>query len=299
MHLHSWFLASIVCLSFIPSPSHTQELDCTVRVNYESIPTANKDLLLNFESEVRDYINNFRWGNDNLEERITCTFDINIQSVIGQDRYSAQVFIGSSRPIYNGTQNSAVVRLLDDAWEFTYVRGRPMNHSPYTFNDLASFLDFYAYMILGFDYDTYDNLNGTPFFQKASDIVNLARGTGGRGWQQAKSGYSRLQIIEEIMNAKFAPVRSASFKYHFAGLDSLATSRTRAYENIIDAIMMIDEVKRTADPRNQIIKLFFDTKFREIAELFLDYSDPAIYLNLAQVDPSHQTIYEEYMRKRR
>lgn len=293
------FITGILLFALFSPQLRGQELDCMVRVNYEAIPTANKDLLMNFESEVREYVNNYRWGSDNLDERISCTFDINIQSVVGQDRYSAQVFIGSSRPIYNGTQNSAVLRLFDDAWEFTYVRGRPINHSPYSFNDLASFLDFYAYLILGFDYDTWDNLNGTPFFQKAADIVNLARATGGRGWQQAKSGYSRLQLIEEIMNSKFAPVRTASFKYHFTGLDSMATSRIRAFQNIIDAIFLIDDVKRTADPRNQLIKIFFDTKFREIAELFLDYSDPNIYLNFAQIDPSHQTIYDEYMRRRR
>mgnify|MGYP001614618207 CR=1 FL=1 len=296
------FILTIFSLTIVLSHSqiHAQDLDCVVKVKYESVPTTNKDLLVNFESDVRDYINSYKWGSDNLDEKIRCTFDINIQNVVGQDRYSAQVFIGSSRPIYNGSNTSAVLRLFDDTWEFTYVRGRPITHNPYSFNDLASFFDFYVYLIIGYDYDTYDNLNGTPHFQKAADIASLARSSGGKGWQPSKGGgYSRGQLIEEILNARFAPVRSASFKYHFGGLDSIATSKERAYNNIVDAIRMIGEVKKTADARNQIIKVFFETKFKEISELFVGYSDPKIYLDLAAMDPSHQTTYEEYRKKRK
>lgn len=292
------FILSIAVI-LLCNTLQAQDMDCVVKVNYESVPTTNKDLLVNFESDIRDYINSYKWGSDNLDEKIKCTFDINIQSVVGQDRYSAQVFIGSSRPIYNGSQNSAVLRLFDESWEFTYVKGRAINHNTYTFNDLASFLDYYAFLIIGYDYDTYDNLNGTPHFQKAADIVSLARSTGGKGWQPAKSGYSRLQLIEEILNAKFAPVRTASFIYHFCGLDSIAASKERAYKNIVDAIMMIGEVKKTADARNQIIKAFFDTKFKEIAELFVGYADPKMYFDLAAIDPSHQTVYDEYRKKRK
>lgn len=299
MHTTIWmFLLTIIAFVVLfPPVLHAQELLCDVRVNYDAVPAANKDLLVNFESDVREYLNNYKWGSDNLEERIACTFDINIQSVVGQDRYSAQVFIGSSRPIYNAAQNSAVLRLFDEAWEFTYVKGRPINHNLYSFNDLASFMDFYAYLILGYDYDTYDNLNGTPHFQKAADIVSLARSSGGKGWQPAKSGFSRLQLMDEILNAKFAPVRTASYKYHFAGLDSLATSRERALQNIVDAIMMIGEVKKGADPRNQILRIFFDTKFKEIAELMVERGDPNMFLELVGIDPTHQTTYEEYRRR--
>lgn len=290
-------LLSVALLHAFSSFTFAQQLQCEVRVNYESIPSTHKDLLVNFQSDVSDYINNYNWGNDKLDEPIRCTMDIFMQNVVGENRYSAQVFVGSSRPIYNGNQTSAVLRLKDDVWEFTYIKGRPINHTPYTFNDLTSFLDFYAYLIIGYDYDTYDNLNGTPHFQKAADIASLGRSAGAKGWQPSTSGFSRLQLIEEILNARFAPVRSASFKYHFAGLDSLATAPELAYKNIREAIRMIGDVKRTADARNQIIRVFFDTKYKELAELFVGYTDPAVYFELATIDPTHQTTYEEYRKK--
>ncbi len=292
-------LLSLTILHASSSFLFAQQLQCEIRVNYESIPSTHKDLLVNFESDIRDYVNNYNWGNDNLDEPIRCTMDIFMQNVVGENRYSAQVFVGSSRPIYNGNQTSAVLRLKDDTWEFTYVKARPINHNPYTFNDLASFLDFYAYLIIGYDYDTYDNLNGTPHFQKAADIASLGRSAGAKGWQPVTSGFSRLQLIEEILNARFAPVRSASYIYHFTGLDSLATAPDQAYRNILEAIRMIGDVKRTADARNQIIRVFFDTKYKELAELFVGYPDPKVFFDLATIDPTHQTTYEEYRKKQK
>ncbi len=295
-----FFLFSLMLFEAMGNPfqARSQEVNCTVTVNFESVPAANKDLLVDFESEVRDYVNNYKWGPDILDEKISCALQVNVKNVVGENRYAAEVFIGSSRSIFNGSKNSAMLRLFDDAWEFTYVKGRPITHIPSSFNDLASFFDFYINLIIGYDYDSYQEMSGTQFFQRAADIASLARSSGGKGWQQAKSGYSRLQLIEEILNAKFAPLRTASYIYHFTGLDSLSTNKESAQRNIVDAVRMIGTLKKSADPRNQFIKVFFDAKYQEIAETFIGYPDPKIFVDLATIDPPHQSTYEEYRKKR-
>ncbi|MBI5473799.1 MAG: DUF4835 family protein [Ignavibacteriae bacterium] len=287
---------SLLVILFV-QPLAAQEVNCVVRVNYESVPAASKDLLATFESDVREYVNNYKWGPEVLDEKIECTLEINVQSVVGDNRYSAQAFIGSSRTVFNGGK-SAMLRLVDDAWDFMYVKGRPLNHNLYSFSDLTSFLDFYMLLVIGYDYDSYIEMSGTTFFQKAADIASLARTSGAKGWQPAKSGYSRLQLIEEVLNAKFAPVRSASYKYHFAGLDSLTDSKEQALDHIASAIRAIGEVRKAADPRNQVIRVFFGAKYQEVAELLIGYSDPRIFLELATMDPEHQSTYEEYRKKR-
>ncbi len=300
--MHKRLLVLYFTVGFIATcfsdTARSQELDCTVIVSYEGVSTTHKDLLIDFESDVRDYLNNYKWGNDDPDEKVNCTVEIFIQNVVGENRYSAQAFIGSQRTIYNNGGSKGLLRLKDDGWEFTYVKGRSILHNEYSFNDLASFLDFYAYLVVGYDYDTYDNLFGTTYFQKAANIASLGRSSGGRGWQQSKSGYSRVQLIDEILNAKFAPVRTASFKYHFMALDSLGFSRSRALKHAYDALQMIGEVRRGADPRNQIIRAFFDVKYQELADLFIGY-DPKVYVELAEIDPTHQSTYEEYRKKRK
>jgi len=291
-------LIAIACSSMLlgtvgTASLHAQEVECSVQVNFESVASTNKEYLQNFASDIKDYINNFKWGPENLEEKVKCTFSVFVQNVVGDNRYSAQVFIGSQRKIFGTGESSAVLRLFDESWEFTFIKDRPLNHNPYTYNDLTSFLDFYIYLILGYDYDTFDPLSGTTFFQKAADIASLGRSNGQKGWQPTTSSYSRVQLIEELLNPTYEPVRKASYAYHFTGLDSIAIASEKAYKNMLSAIESIASVKKRADPRNVIIKTFFDTKYQEIAKKFEGYPDPAVYLRLSVIDQSHMKAYEE------
>lgn len=299
--------SSMMVLSFLlhSNPLVAQQLDAAVTVNYEAVSASNKDLLQGFEGDVRAYLNDYTWGSDNQDVKVECTFDIRIQNVVGDNRYGAQLFVGSKRKLYGSGRKSVVIRILDDAWEFTYVRNRPINHNSYSFNDLASLLDFYAYIIIGYDFDSYDKLSGTPYFQKAADIASLGRSIGQKGWVPAKSGYSRAQFIDELTDTKFAPLRVASYVYHFTGLDSLSFvdpvtgNPERAWSNILKALDMYAKARSYADARNIMIRSFFETKYMELADTFLKYPDERVYIKLSNIDPSHQTTYEEYRTKKR
>lgn len=298
-NIHHTLLVLLLCSgAFFGVCAFAQELDCTVQVNYESVPTTNKERLSNFAGDVSDYLNNYKWGSENLPQKVKCTLNIFVQSVTGEDTYQAQVFVGSQRPIFNSEKSSAVVRLLDESWSFTYVKNRPFSHNPYSYNDLASFLDFYAYVIVGYDYDTYEKLSGTPFFQRAADVASLGRSSGQKGWELTTGTYSRAQLLNEILNPKFEPVRVASYDYHYTGLDSLSTDPARAYGNILGALESIGKARKQIDPRNLVIKAFFEAKHLEIADLFRHYPDQSVYLTLGIIDPSHVKTYEEYRTKK-
>jgi hypothetical protein len=289
----------LVALLALSVGSLAQEVDCTVQVNYDAIPTTNRDLLVNLENDIRTYVSNYNWGGGEATEKVKCTLSIFVQNVTGDNQYNAQVFIGSMRPRFKSDQSSAVVRLFDEAWEFTYIKDRPVNKNPYTFNNFASFLDFYMFLIMGYDYDTYDRLGGTPLFQKAADIARLGRASGMKSWQPSTSSYSRAQLIDELLSPKFEPVRVASWQYHFNGLDSLSTNPERGFANMISALEMIDKARRSVDPRNIVIRSWFDAKYLELAQVFLDYPDPSIYQRLSQIDLANQKTYDQYRAKRK
>jgi hypothetical protein len=290
-------LAAFLVLLAVCVPSQAQQIDCTVKVNYESVGAANKDLLVNFEEDVRSYMNNYQWGPEQLDEKIRLSLDIFIQGASGENKYMAQVAIGSQRPILGANRNTAVMRLFDEAWEFTYIKNRPFNHAPSNFSDLASFLDFYAYLALGYDYDTYDPMGGTPWFSKASDIASLGRTSSQKGWQQVTTGYSRAQLITDLLNPTVSLIREASYQYHFGGLDSLKANKQMGLANIVRAIEKIGMARRTLDPRNLAFKVFFDAKYMEIADVLREYPDRAIYVTLSRIDPNHQATYDEFRTK--
>ena len=289
----------LLALVFCTYAGAAQEVECNIQVNYEAVPTTNADLLRDFSNDVKTYVSNYNWGLGNSQDKVKCTLNIFIQSVIGENRYAAQVFIGSQRLIFNSEQSTAVIRLFDELWEFTYIRGRPINHSQSVYNDLTSFLDFYMFLILGFDNDTYEKFSGNPPFQKAAEVASLGRSTGQKGWQPSNSNYSRIQLIDEILNPAFEPIRIASWRYHFCGLDSISTNKPRALANILHAVRSIGELRKKVDVRNLLIKTFFEAKAKELADLFLDYPDPSVYDIMYTADPSHVKTYEEARQKRK
>jgi hypothetical protein len=296
MRIHYLLIATLL----LAASTRSQEVNCTVKVNYEAVASTNQDLLQDFKTDLEGYINGYRWGSDQLDEKIQFTIDIFISGVTGDNKYSAQAFIGSQRKIFGSGKSTAVVRIFDESWEYPYIRSRPIVHNFYSFTDLGSFLDFYTLLVIGYDYDTYGNLGGTPIFQRAADVASLGRSSGKKGWQESSSGtYNRIRLIDEIQNPKFAPVRSASYQYHFAGLDSLASNPARGLDNMLEAIKAIGSVRLQADPRNQIIRMFFDTKYLEIADQFQKYPDRAVYALFARIDPAHQTTWEDYMKRDR
>ncbi len=288
-------MAVAVLLVASMAPLFAQGIQCTVNVNYQSVASANKDQLIDLGNDIKDYINNFQWGADNVPDKITCSIDIFVQSATGENSYLAQVFVGSQRPIYKSNRGTAVMRLKDDSWEFTYVKGRPLNHNPMTFNDLTSVIDFYMYLVMGFDADTYDMMGGTTYFQRASDISRLGRTSSQKGWQPSTTGYNRSQFIDDLFLPTCQPLRQASYLYYFTGLDSLAINPARAQENIMRAIDIIAKVRNNVEPRNLAIRAFFDAKYQEIAEIFANYPDRTVYRKLSIIDPNHQKTYDDYM----
>ncbi len=293
--LSALFLASLL---FCFSSLNAQKISCQLQVDYKQIGDAQYELLTNFREDVQSYIRDYQWGDPDLDATITCNINIFVRERIGENRFSAQVFIGSQRPIYNMEQSSAVLRLFDEEWEFTYVKSNPLSHNLQTFNDLASFLDFYMYIALGFDYDTYEPSGGSKWFQKVSDIASLGRASGMKGWDFKNSSYSRSTFIEEILTPKMTQVRRAVYRYHFWGLDSLAANKPRALQHILASLESIGRIRKEVNPRNLYIKAFFEAKYQEIAQLFQGYPDPNVYVKLSTIDPGHQSTYEEYRTKR-
>lgn len=297
---------TLLLLSYVPLIA--QELDCEVTINTQQLTSEALDNLSDFVTQVKQYLNNTRWTKDDFgNDRIKCTLNIFFRGSPSTGRYTAQIFIGSQRKIWNlktkkpSEKSSAVLRIFDDSWEFSYTRGMPLAHNEYRFDALTSFLDFYAYLILGFDYDSYESLAGTPHFQKALDILNLSRSAGTpKGWEFPGSGtYSRTRLIDELMNQKFSDFREALYAYHSEGLDQLTRDSSVAYAKILEAVDSIGKLKKRINQRSVAIKTFFDSKYLELCELFLQCPDEGVYKKFSLIDPTHQKSYEEYREKRK
>jgi len=284
-------------LLLIPAALDSGELDVRINLGFGDIPSAHREMLeTDFVDKVQDYLSR-RWTDiDFGNEQIPVEISISIRGATPDYRYSAQIVLISSRPIYDQERNTGVIRINDDNWEFSLPPGQPLLFDEYSYNGLTTLLDFYAYLIIGLDFDTYEPLGGTPFFERAAGIARVAQRSGGRGWDRASTGYSRLGLVEDLLSSRNQKFREAVFHYHYNGLDLLTVDQSRGLESIIETFDIFAEI-RNSDPRNLPVRLFFDIKHSEIAEVLLNYPDRSVYDRLSSIDPSHRSTYEEYRTK--
>ncbi len=294
-------LILIIALTLIsPLLLFSQEFDCDVSfTNLESLPAEARDNLGDFIPQIKQYMNGYHWTQVDLgDTKIRCSFNIALQGSTGKSHYIAQVFIGSQRPIYKDPagRNTASVRLLDGSWEFDYVRGQGLAHSDQHYDPLLSFFDFYAYLMLGYDFDSYKLDDGTPYFQKAMDIANLAQGA--KGWGvSVQNTYTRGGLIQEILDPKFQDVREAIYRYHYRGLDLLYKNDAKARANMMAALEKVGLLRQKLNGQSLFIRSFFDTKYMEIADVFSKDPDKGVFAKLTAIDPPHQKTYDEYASK--
>lgn len=308
--LKRWKSISVfIALFFARSPAlfaQGYELQCDVTLNVERLQSEARVRLANFAQTVRNYMNDYRWTNstefETDEDRIKCQIQfVFMDANLGASPpvYSAQVFIGVTRPIYRASLTSSTLRMLDGALEFPYNEQQGvLLHNELVHNPLASFLDFYGNVIIGYDFDTYRKLSGTPYFEKALRIKRLAQEQGPfpRGWQFGDNGgLNRAAMIDEILDARFIRLREILYDYHYNGLDEFYRDPNAARETILNCIKAIAEID-TRFPRSLFVRRIFESKAIEISEVFrsapLAMRQELLEI-LRRVDPSRlQQTYE-------
>lgn len=290
----------IFSILLFPALLFGQELDATVNVNYEQLSSKSKERLENFGQQISDYLNNTKFTEKTWEyERIKCSFNIFFTGGSEDMNYRAQVVINSLRPVYNSLNSALMLSLKDDQWDFTYEKNQAMYFDPITFNPLTSFLDFYAYVILGFDADSYgpNPYQGSDYFNRAYEIaIRGATSRFSEAWQSSSSSYSRRALLDDILNAKFQQFRHEFMEYHFNGLDLVYQNKNAAVKKLVNMINYINDNRDKLNSRSVLLKVFFDSKNREIIDVLKNYEDKSIYEKLKRIDPGNTTRYNEALK---
>jgi hypothetical protein len=291
-----FFILLLIGTPFLVS----QELNCSVTIHTESIQSAQLGYLRSFSQDIERYMNNTRFSSEDLDgEKIQCSLDISFTTATSDNRYQVQAVVLSQRPIYIGNDKSdrstLVLRIMDNSWNFTYTPNQRMNHDEMVFDPLTGFLDFYAYLIIGYDLETYIPMSGSPCFQKALNTVQLAANSAAaKDWQQSSSGYSKFGITDELSSVKYNAFRTAFNNYHFDGIDLLTTEKQKALGNMLTAIASINDIRTRQNSSSVVVKQFFDAKYREIAEAFQAYPDRSVYETLSNYDQEHRSTYQDW-----
>ncbi len=274
---------------------YAQQLNCTVMVNYSALSGNEFQFLGELEEDIRRYLNDRSWTDDVFQdrERIDCSFQIVFTVADGLTRFQAQIVVGASRPIYGTGQRTSVFLVQDTNWFFEYGQGRNLAYNPNSFDSFISVIDFYAFLILGFDYDSFDEMGGQPFFEEARKIFELSRGLNAEGWFLVGDDRTRGTLITQLLDPRFEPLRRAHFNYHYGVLDHFANNHEQAWEDAMAVIRNLNELYNEFNTRRFASDIFFSAKHTEIAALLADYPGRAdAYELLIEMDSQHQTTYD-------
>lgn len=260
-------LLVISCLSLTG-----QELNFKVIVNADQIQTTDRAVFKDMERAFANFLNTRKWTNDSYKnyEKINATLFLNITKMPSIGNFTANAQITSARPVYNSNYESVLLNFADREWIFEYIESLPLEYNDNTYiNNLTSMLAFYAYIVLGMDYDSFSELGGTPYFQRALTVVNNAQSSNRPGWQALGSNRNRYSLIENLNNPQMVELRKNTYKYHRQALDTFDKTPDQSRQIVLNVLKSLKTVW-TIYPNSIFVISFFDTKAIEIVNIFSD-----------------------------
>jgi hypothetical protein len=204
--------------------------------------------------------------------------------------------VRSLRPVYDTGRQTTVFQFHDKNWAFHYTPHSDLVHDKLQFNSITTLLDYYACIIIGYDYDTFSSLGGTPYFTEAQNLVSLAQTHSSAGWKRSGNNHrNRAKLVSYLLNPNYRPLRKAEYVYHRKGLDLFLKNPKTARKNIIKALQMIQKSQRQTS-NSLLFDIFFNAKATEMVAVFRDAS-PNIRLQaynlLSDLDPTHLKEYHK------
>jgi hypothetical protein len=268
-------------------------------VIFPQIQGVNTAIFEQMENDIFEFMNNRKWTNDkfSIEERIECSIVINItEARASSNTYRAEMQVISTRPVYGTDYQTLILNVRDVNLTFDYFQNTQYNFNPDQFkNNLVSSLAFYAYMIIGFDYDTFSLKGGTPYFQQAQRIVQSAQVSNFEGWKAFEGDKNRYWLVEDILHRTFEPMRETLYSYHREGLDKMSEKMRPARQAIMNSLKNFEQVHRVK-PLAYNTQQFFLAKSDEIVNLFTEADPPErnqVYEVVSKVDPGNLAKYDK------
>jgi len=293
-----FFVVFIICLNI----AFAQELRCNISISAQKIQGANKTVFETMQSDLYEFMNNRKWTDQKfaMDERIECNFFINLEEQISSDEFKGTIQVQLRRPVFGSSYETILLNLKDNDFQAKYVEYQTLEFNETSNKDnLTNILAFYAYVVLGMDYDSFSPEGGTEYFQKALTIINNSQNAREKGWKAYESERNRYWLVENILNKSYAGFRSCTYQYHRLGLDLMAEKAPEGRAAIAESLKSIQKVFRTR-PSLYILQVFFDAKSDELVNIFTGNSFPdersRVSVILNECDPSNGTKYEKILK---
>lgn len=300
-----YILRVLVTALFIGFPfkyTAAQELNCNVQVVTQQIQGSNKQIFRTLQTAIYEFLNNRNWTPTTFStnERIECNVLINLTEQLSADHFKGSIQVQSRRPVFNSTYNTTILNFKDNNLDFKYVEFQPLLFDETQhLSNLTSILAYYAYIIIGLDFDSFSPEGGNPYLQKAEAIVTNAQNAPERGWKafDVSGNRNRYWLIQNLLDDKYRPARQFFYQYHRQGLDVLENNVNNARNQIEESLKLLQTIYRAKpDPYMYLLQVIFDAKADEFVNIFKEAfpdQQQRVYVILKEINPSNIKKYDQ------
>ena len=246
-----------------------QELNCQVEVNADQVQAANKQVFKTLEEAINEYMNTNKFSNAqfSVNEKINCRLFFTIKEY-NDNTMIGDLQIQSSRPVYNSTYTTTLLNFKDTKIEFSYQENEPLIFSENNMeSNLTAILNFYAYMILAFDFDSFSLKGGDAFYEKAQNVVQMAQSSGESGWKAFEDTKNRPSVLAAYTEPNTSIIRTLLYEYHRLGLDEMVLSPDKGRAKISSTLNYLKKIYDVA-PMSVALSIFKDSKLDELVNLY-------------------------------
>jgi Domain of unknown function (DUF4835) len=261
-----------------------QQLRASVTTTIDRMPQLNQNKLNGVDRIISAYLNQQEWGPNEYKYEVPVDIQIVFTEALPvefEDRYKATISV-SNRGNYVHS---------DERWLFVHESGVQLQKTD-QFESFRSLIDYYYYMILGYEFDKVKKFGGQEYFEEAKQIAQMARLSSRYflGWDKREE---RTEDFIDPINNNF---RYLNFLY-YTGEWLYYTERDRetAKQYLLYAIKQLDKIRDDSQ-----LERFFSLNYRNYAAALAEYEEWSSVSKLASVDTdeSHANYYESLLRRR-
>lgn len=262
-------LIFIFLLLFCASQVRGQELNCTVEVNSSSVEGTYKSVFESLKTSISEYLNETKWSNSVFSptEKIECRFFLTVKEY-KDDRIKGEIQVQLSRPVYNSTYTTTLLNFRDTKVEFDYREGDPLIFNETSIdNNLTALLNYYAYLFLAIDFDSFSPRGGQQFYDKAASVVQMAQSIGEVGWRPFEDNKNRAAVLNSFTENNTSSIRDLLYQFHRKGLDEMVTSPDKGRSVITESLNALKGIYDNT-PMSVALSLFRDSKLDELVNIY-------------------------------
>ena len=280
---HKYLNFSTAIILLIGSFSWAQFIEVNTELDLRRISEVDRQLFTTLAEDIENYFLNTQFSATTNDLEIIVDIRLVFESVSqggSQTTINAQAIFSNKMDQY----------FYAKGVQFPYSQGRRMFYST-VFEPLASFLDYYAFMFIAAEMDTWEYMGGASFFNRAIETSDLGKDSDwSTGWDDRWKKSRKVKSNQYLRSMRFNYF-SAWDEYKFS-IEEPNMKIIRTFMNtFVDDMITLDKKLGSNKETSHFLKAYHENIAELMAELQLRDALELLFI----YDHDNKKVYKSYL----